>query len=134
MKKIKEIFFHSLIKYLLLFVIDGIAIAMIMIFGKGKGLIDYSNAFFVVGFLNICIGGLSIVSYLGAFDMFSYSFYYMGSFIKHTEKEKNRKYDSLPDFVDKKNIERSKDRYKSIPYIVWGTLLCVISAIILLVM
>ena len=100
MKFLKKYFLQTWKKYLIvLFIGAAILILNLALNGFNKP-INYMNGLFIAGFALICIGGLSVLSYLGAYDFFSYAFYrkkasmdYM-DYIK--QKEMKRKNSVLP--------------------------------------
>lgn len=95
-------------KYLICLII-GLTVTVLSIYTSGgfSYLVSYVNGTFSAGFVLLCLGGLSVVSYLGAFDMFSYAFskkstkkegYYNYS-IKNKESKKNKRYNYIPYLV-----------------------------------
>jgi hypothetical protein len=83
-----------------------------------------SNACFISGFVLVLVGGLSILSNLGAFDIFSYQFKRKG-----VGANKYTLYDH-----QQRRIEQSKTRkYYFVPYFVVGGLFLLVSFILTLV-
>lgn len=119
----KQIFFHSKYRYLfsLLFAIIGM-LAYILLNDKNleHALLTISNSSFIVGFILVLVGGLSILSNLGAFDIYSYQFKRKG-----TGPNRYTLYDH-----QQKRIEQSKDKqFFFVPYMVVGLLFLIISAV-----
>ena len=109
----------------------GLFIFLIYIILNGfDNIIYYCDACFISGFIIISISILSVLSYFGAFDTISYSFY---AFSRAFTKEKElgeKKYKDLVDYVEKKKNTRKKFAYSFLPYVYSG-LLFMIAAIIL---
>ncbi len=119
----KQIFFHSKNKYVfsLLFAIVGTIFYFISNDPYFERVIfSLSSAFFIVGFILILIGALSILSNFGAFDIFSYQF---------KNKRPNGQNYSLYDHQQKR-IEKSKGKkYNFVPYMVVGFFFLILSII-----
>lgn len=119
----KQIFFHSKYRYLfsLVFAIIGM-LAYILLNDKNleHALLTISNSSFIVGFILVLVGGLSILSNLGAFDIYSYQFKRKG-----TGPNRYTLYDH-----QQKRIEQSKGKqFYFVPYMVVGLLFLIISAV-----
>ena len=119
----KQIFFHSKYRYLfsLVFAIIGM-LAYILLNDKNleHALLTISNSSFIVGFILVLVGGLSILSNLGAFDIYSYQFKRKG-----TGTNRYTLYDH-----QQKRIEQSKGKqFYFVPYMVVGLLFLIISAV-----
>jgi len=119
----KRIFFHSPYKYLFSLIFAFLGIFMYLI-NNDKNLerpiLSIGNACFIVGFVLVLVGGLSILSNLGAFDIFSYQFKRKG-----TGPNKYTLYDH-----QQKRIEQSKTKkFNFIPYITVGGFFLIISFI-----
>ena len=76
---------HNVINIISIISAVGIALgsmALIIILSVYNGFdnsINFINGFFIAGFALLCVGGLSVLSYLGAYDFFSYAFYLIWS-------------------------------------------------------
>ena len=119
----KQIFFHSKYRYLfsLVFAIIGM-LAYILLNDKNleHALLTISNSSFIVGFILVLVGGLSILSNLGAFDIYSYQFKRKG-----TGANRYTLYDH-----QQKRIEQSKGKqFNFVPYMVVGVFFLIISAV-----
>jgi len=117
---LSEHFSHTWKKYLMCFII-GIAITILSIFSSGgfSYLVSYVNGTFSGGFVLLCLCGLSVVSYLGAFDMFSYAFL-----------NKDVKNEGYYNYSIRSKETRRKNRFNYIPYLVVATLFIITSLII----
>ena len=123
----KKIFFHSKYRYILSLVFG--LIGVLCYFLSHDKNLEYpvfstSNACFISGFVLVLVGGLSILSNLGAFDIFSYQFKRKGA-----GASKYTLYDH-----QQRRIEQSKTRkYYFVPYFVVGGLFLLVSFILTLV-
>lgn len=120
----KNIFFHSKVKYIVCLSISLIGI-LVYVLGNDPQLrfplISLNNACFIVGFIMFLVGCLSIVASLGAFDIFSYQFKRKGS-----GENKYTLYDH-----QQKRMEKSKNnRYSFVPYMVVGGFFVIVSLIL----
>jgi hypothetical protein len=119
----KQIFFHSKYRYLfsLLFALVGIAAYFLLNEENQKQpILAIANSTFIVGFVLILVGGLSILSNLGAFDIYSYQFKRKG-----TGANRYTLYDH-----QQKRIEQSKGKqFNFVPYMTVGLFFVIISAI-----
>lgn len=119
----RDIFFHSWIKYLVSFVYGLFIMALYNIFyTKWVLLIGYIDGFFIAGASLICVGGLSLINYLGGFDIFSYMFSK-----KQTATGKITFYDYSQNRLEK----RKKNKYTFVPYFTVGGLYLIVSIIML---
>lgn len=123
----KKIFFHSKYRYIISLVLAFIGILCYFL-SHDKNLeqpiLSTSNACFIVGFVLVLIGGLSILSNLGAFDIFSYQFKRKGS-----GASKYTLFDH-----QQRRIEQSKTKkFYFVPYFVVGGLFLLVSFILSLV-
>lgn len=119
----KNIFFHSKYRYIfsLAFAFIGILVYLLSHDPElEQPILSISNSCFIVGFVLVLVGGLSILSNLGAFDIFSYQFRRL--------KSGSNKY-TLYDHQQRR-IELSKSRqYYFVPYLVVGGFFLIISMI-----
>ena len=119
----KRIFFHSKYRYLLSLAFALIGILCYFLSNDKEieqPVLSISNSCFIVGFVLVLVGGLSILSNLGAFDIFSYQFKRKG-----TGPNKYTLYDH-----QQKRIEQSKTKkFYFIPYITVGGFFLIISFI-----
>lgn len=123
MKFIKNIYYHLGLnwkKYLLCFIIGAaICVLSISLNGRFDLLVSYVNGLFSGGFVVLCLGGLSIVSYHGAFDMFSYAF-----------SKRDTKKQGYYNYSITGKERRTKRKYNYIPYFAIATLFIVVSLIL----
>ena len=119
----KQIFIHSKYRYLfsLLFALIGIAAYFLLNEENQKQpMFAIANSTFIVGLILVLVGGLSILSNLGAFDIYSYQFKRKG-----TGANRYTLYDH-----QQKRIEQSKGKqFNFVPYMVVGFLFLIISAV-----
>ena len=113
MAKFKEIFIHSWIRYLISFIYGILILVIYNCTRNWIDIINYIDAFFIGGFSLVCIGGLSVVTNLGTFDVFTHMF--VGS-------KNGLPKPSLYDYVESKKEKRHKKRFNCIPYFVLGVL------------
>lgn len=121
----QRVFLHSYLKYIFSFLFS-VVIALIVLINKGFNyILVYSDALFIAGFILICVGGLSFVSSLGTFDIFSYSSSYV------YKKIKNKSIERFDEFKINKALKRQSLKFEYVPYLVIGLLEVLIAAIIL---
>ena len=84
-------------------------------------IIYYLDGSFISGMTLICVGGLSLCSYYGAYDVFSYMF---------TKKLPDGTKPSLYEFSEERKENRKKIKGKFIPYFAIGSVF-LITALIL---
>ncbi len=123
----KNIFFHSKGKYIFSLCF-AIVCTIIYVFINDKyfqqPLFSFMNGTFIAGFVLMLIGGLSILSNLGAFDIFSYQFKKKG-----TGENRYTLFDH-----QQQRIEKSKTKkLYFVPYMVVGALFIVISILLTIV-
>lgn len=120
MKKIKKIFFHSPIKYVVLLVIS-LVITSLYIIARGSSMTSLSDAFFLAGAVIFFTGMLYLTSYYGAFDTFNYGLSRIGK----------KRYKDLYEYTVIKNEKRKEKNYPYIPFLVIGIFFIMISCIFL---
>ncbi len=113
MKFLKKVFFHSLHKYIVNASICIIILIINLCLNNFKELINYINGLQIGGAVVFLIGGLSLVSYFGAFDTFGYAF-------SKIKKDPERNYRDMYEFVTVKAEERKENKFTFIPYFVTG--------------
>lgn len=97
-------------------------LVLIVLFIKGFNEIrNYSDAFFVAGFIMLSIGGLVWVGNNGGFDSFSYSASYITG--------RATKYDGYHDYINEKKQIRSKKKLSFLKFIICASVLLFISFI-----
>ena len=116
----KQIFFHSKVKYLICLFYALLVIAFYLA-SYGLNLYNSVDATFIAGFSLTCVGGLSFCSQQGAFDIFSYSFSKKG-----TPGHRITFYD----YQQIKIKKRKKATYCFVPYLVVGIFFIIISIIL----
>ncbi len=117
-------------KKIIVIVIISLLINLIYLMPRGfDELIYYSDAFFISGFAILLIGGLSVLSHLGAFDIFGYSSYYVANNFKANTP---RKYANYSEYVEKRHISNAKKTYNFIPYTIVGLAWILLSLLTLL--
>ena len=108
----KKIFFHSPVRYAVAFAL-AVIITLIRLFTTSFDLmIHYIDALTIAGALVFLIGMLQIVTRLGAFDIFGYSF---------TTFRTQSKYKDLVEYRRIKEEKRSRENLTYIPFILVGT-------------
>ena len=118
MKFLKKYFLQTWKKYLVVLSI-GFAIVILNLALNGfDNSINYINGFFIAGFALLCIGGLSVLSYLGAYDFFSYAFYRKKARLDYME------------YIQQKETKRKNGALPYTSYFVLGGILVLISFII----
>lgn len=125
-EKFLEVIFHSYKKYLFCF-FYGVVIMAInnLILSNWKSLVAYSDGAFIAGLSLFCFGGLSIVTRLGAFDIFSYMF------AKRDERGFKKPF---YDYCEGKKEGRGKKKYASVPYFIVGFLYLIVAFIFVLLL
>jgi hypothetical protein len=121
MKLIKDTFFHSPIKYAILFVI---ACIIVLINGFIKGfdfLIVYIDGFFIAGISMILVGGLSLLNFFGAYDFWSYTF---------SKRNPNGTKKPLYEYSIERKEKRNRGNLPFGPYFIVGLLFLIISIIL----
>ena len=118
MKFLKKVFFHSLHKYIINASICVIILIINLCLNNFKELINYINGLQIGGAVVFLIGGLSLVSYFGAFDTFGYAF-------SKLKKDPEKNYRDMYEFVTVKAEERKENRFTFIPYFVTGLFFCI---------
>ena len=121
MGNLKNIFFHSPVKHVVLFVI-GCLLVVINGFKMGfDQLLSYVDGTFVAGFALILVGGLSTLNYFGAYDFWSYTF---------SKRGPNGIKKPLHEYVADKREKRSRGKFSFTPYYVVGLFFVIISIIL----
>lgn len=121
MIKFKKIFIHSWLRYLLSFLFTVLVIVTYNITKGWDKMIYYIDALFIAGFALICISGLSIVNYFGAFDIFTHLF---------AKPNENNKKPSFYEYSLEKSASRKEHRFNFVPYAVIGFLSIILSIIL----
>ncbi len=99
----------------------GVLTALLVLLRDGFHLrIHYMNALTVAGAVVLLIGLLLLVGYYGAFDTFGYSFSTLG----------RRRYDSLYEYSQAKQQERSRGGWLFCPYLITGLVLLLIGLLL----
>lgn len=120
MQRFKEIFIHSWLRYVISLLYGILILVIYNCTRDWINLINYVDAFFIAGASLICIGGLSIVTNLGTFDVFTHMF---------ARSKNGQPKPTLYDYVESKKNKRHKNRFNCMPYFVLGivfVLVCVI--------
>ena len=81
----------------------------------------YVDGSFIAGMTLICVGGLSVCSYFGAYDVFAYMF---------TKRLPDGTKPSLYEFSEERKDNRKKIKGKFIPYFVMGGVFLAIALIL----
>ena len=119
MSLFRRLFIHSPFKYIISFILAGAMSVGLLFYWGFDQKVYYNDAFFASGALFVAIGGLSFVSYFGAFDIFAYSFSLFNP---------NRRYKDLYEYSTAKNEKRkSKIVFPFMPYIVVGIVYIIVS-------
>ena len=124
----RKIIFHSPIKYLILFIL-GIVIAFSLILIRGLNLVSVVDSFFISGAIFIFVGILSCLNFLGAFDTFSYSFYYVKN-----SYSKNKENIDMYNYKQNKLTKRSKSNISFTPYLIVGLFYLIVSLVFYIVL
>lgn len=125
MEWFSNIFLHSWKKYVVSGCVSLVAVVVLVLLRGYNTVVSYCDACFVVGFTLICIGGLSVLAYHGAYDTFGYS----ANTITR-KKDQVKQYEDLHDYVEKKKEKRKGKKYNSVPYFVIGIFWLIISIIL----
>ena len=108
---LRKLFFHSPIHYITALVI-GTALTLLRLISTDFSLlIHYIDALTIAGAIVFLLGMLGVVSRLGAFDTFAYSF---------STFRRQSKYRDLYDYKEKKNEKASRKELTFMPYITVG--------------
>lgn len=125
MNLFKRLFLHSYKKYIVLSILAlAIILYYVLFFGATK-VIVYVNAFFLAGAILIALGGLSIVTNQGAFDMFQYSGRTFGNMFRRNINPVRK--ETYAEFLEEQKEKRVKKKYAFGPYIFIGVILLIIS-------
>ena len=116
-----KIFFHSLKKYCILFVVACILVLIGLLLNGFEYAIYYVNSFFVAGFSMVCFGGLSIINYFGGYDFMSYAF------SKRNPDGTKIQYST---YIENKESKRKVKNLPFGPYFVVGIIFIIISLVI----
>ncbi len=99
----------TIIQTCIIFCISLIATNTILMFKGYEYLKSFSDAFFIVGALNLFLSALLLLGTKGTYDSFGYSFYYvLGGF-------KTKKYEDYYDYIETKK----RNRTATSNYILW---------------
>ena len=93
-------------------------------FNAWKSPIAYSNALFIGGLTTIGIGGLSLVSKAGGFDIYSY--------MVAAKRKENGKKETLYDYSERMSVKRKKRKFEWAIYFSFGILEVIISLLLLI--
>lgn len=128
-KRVKEIFFNSKIKYIILISMSiVILVAMLFIAEDGfKRVAAYQDAFFVASLFMLGFGGLSALGNLGTFDIFSYSGKYVFNRMRGKSVERYH------EFIENKSETRKTNKYGFGPFIVMGLLWMIVALILMII-
>ena len=113
MKFLKKVFFHSLHKYIIATILVLVIFIVNLCLNNFKELIHYINGVQIGGAVVFLIGGLSLVSYFGAFDTFGYAF-------SKLRRNPEKNYRDMYEFVSVKEEERKDQKFSFMPYFVIG--------------
>ncbi len=121
MTKFKKIFIHSWLRYLLSFLFVVLVVVTYNITNGWNKMINYIDALFIAGFALICVSGLSIVTYFGAFDIFTHFF---------AKPKENNKKPSFYEYSIEKSNSRKEHKFNFVPYAVIGFFFIVLSIVL----
>ena len=121
---IKNVFFHSPIKYLILFLVATGIVLINLILNSFTVLYFYVDGFFIAGFSLILVGVLSLLNYFGAYDFWSYAF---------SRKKKDDHRMPIYDYSEEKKRKRKLKPLPFGPYFGVGILFFVISIILFVI-
>ena len=119
----KQIFIHSWLKYVLSFVYG---ILVLVIFNSLRSwtiLQNYIDGLFIAGFTLVCFGLLSVISYFGGNDIFSYMF---------ARRNERGVKPSYYEYTINKREKRKSKGFSFVPYFVIGAFFILISTFILI--
>ena len=125
MKFLKKVFLHSLHKYIIGASICVIILIINLCLNNFNELINYVDGFQIGGAVVFLMGGLSLVSYYGAFDTFGYAF-------SKLKKDPEKQYRDMYEFVTVKETERKEFKYPYIPYFVVGLIFILIGIFLMI--
>lgn len=119
----KRLFFHSPIRYIIALFIAILFVLIRLFTSHGfLELLAYCDGTFIAGMILICLGGLSVVTYFGGFDIFSYNF-----------SKKKEGASSLYEYSQIKAEKRKNAPLHFVPYFVVGLFFLLISTILLII-
>lgn len=125
MKFLKKFFLHSWKQYIIASIL-AIGLTILAIFSrKTFSLLFIADSFAIAGVVTILIGGLVLVGYFGGFDTLGYG---MSYFVR-----KNKKYDDLFDYTEKKKLLRKSGSLTFMPYFIIGILFVIISFVLAII-
>lgn len=125
MKFFKKFFFHSW-KHYIIACVFALALTIFAAFSrKIFSLLFIADSFALAGVITFLIGGLVLVGYFGGFDTLSYG---ISSFIR-----KNKKYDDLFDYTEKKKLRRKSGDLTFMPYFTIGIFFLLVSFILAII-
>lgn len=120
----KKLFFHSPIRYIISLIVAIILILIRLITSNGfQNIVAYCDGTFIAGMILICFGGLSVVTFFGGFDIFSYNF-----------SRKKEGASSLYEYSQIKAEKRKSGPLHFVPYFVVGLFFLLISTILLIIL
>lgn len=121
MNLFKNIFLHSPIKYLILFLVASLIVLTNLFLNGFSYLYLYVDGFFISGFSLILVGFLSLLNYFGAYDFWSYAF---------SKKKTNNYKVRLYEFSEEKKEKRKLKPLPFGPYFGVGIVFLVVSIIL----
>ena len=120
----KNVFFHSPIKYIILFLVATGIVLTNLFLNSFTVLYFYVDGFFIAGAALILVGFLSLLNYFGAYDFWSYAF---------SRKKKDEPRVPIYDFSEEKKRKRKLKPLPFGPYFGVGIVFFVISIILLVI-
>lgn len=121
---IKDLFFHSPIRYIVSLVITiGVLITYNCINGW-EHLINYSNAFFIGGGFVIALGLFSLLDFYGFFNIARYMF---------VKKNPDGTKKSLYEYSEERTEKIKYKKFRYVPYLFIGVVVIIVSATLLII-
>ncbi len=106
-------------KYLFSLIIGLFIFGLSLLSKQSVNLYNVVDGFFFGGLTLIFVGGLSIVTYLGAFDMFSYAF-----------SKKDVKKEGYYNYSINGKEKRAKNKFNFIPYFIIGAFFLIVAFVL----
>ncbi len=120
---LKKLLFHSWTKYVIALGICIVILLVNLILNDFHYLINYINGFQAGGAVTFLIGGLSLVTYLGAFDTFGYGF-------SKLRRNPEKSYRDMYEYSNLKYEERRRKQWTFIPYFVVGLVFIIVGLVL----
>lgn len=122
MKFLRKFILHSWKHYSIACILASVLTILAIFARQTFSLLFIADSFAIAGIVTFLIGGLVLVSYFGGFDTLGYG---LSSLVR-----KNKKYEDLFDYTEKKKILRKSGNLTFMPYFIVGICFLVVSLIL----